>query len=168
VVDPKTGKTALQRRMATAVTRPSDAATEAEAKQEAEARFKKAEEAAIKMTVTLVGDPQLAAKSVIELKGISKMLSGKYYLKSVKHKIDSSGYSCEGGVQKDAVGRRSGIGKIDDGQSQGGSKNTKAAPDGGGELKQVERVDPVTGKTSVRFVRSKGQKLGAGDPEAQQ
>ncbi|MCP4678974.1 MAG: phage late control D family protein, partial [Deltaproteobacteria bacterium] len=65
------------------------------AKKAAGKRFKKAERATIKLNMTVIGDPSLRAKSVVEIEGIPQSMSGKYFVHSVKHNISSSGYTCD-------------------------------------------------------------------------
>ena len=54
----------------------------------------------------VVGDPTLHAKSIVEVRGISGLLSGKYYVTNVKHIISASGYVCDLKLTKDGAGRR--------------------------------------------------------------
>ncbi|MGX8249675.1 hypothetical protein, partial [Escherichia coli] len=91
VVDPKTGTTTLLKRNATASVAPTSSSTPTAAGREAEARFVKAERETVKLTMQVVGDPSLAAKSIVEVHGISSLLSGKYYVTDAKHSISSSG-----------------------------------------------------------------------------
>ncbi len=57
--------------------------------------MRKAIENTVKMGLEIVGDPGLIAKVVVRLKGMGKRLSGKYYVKSITHKINSGGkYTC--------------------------------------------------------------------------
>lgn len=45
------------------------------------------------LKITIVGDPSIEAKRMIDLRGVGKKLSGKYYVKHVVHKVESgSGY----------------------------------------------------------------------------
>ena len=48
-------------------------------------RGRKERQLSVKMKATIVGDPQLFAKTVIRVEGIGKRLSGNYYIKSHKH-----------------------------------------------------------------------------------
>lgn len=73
------------------VTVASNAQTEAEAKAEARGRFTKVQQTAVKMTLLIIGDPTLVAKSVIEIEGMGTRLSGKYYVKSAAHRLSRSG-----------------------------------------------------------------------------
>jgi hypothetical protein len=46
------------------------------------------------------GNPALKARTVIELKGLGARFSGSYYVTSVTHTIDSSGYRCDFEVKR--------------------------------------------------------------------
>lgn len=45
----------------------------------------------LKMTLTAVGDPQMVAKSIVNVKGIGRRFSGPWYVQSIKHTV-GSGY----------------------------------------------------------------------------
>ena len=114
----------------------------------------------MKLSLRVVGDPTLRAKSIVEVRGISSLLSGKYYVTDVKQVIGSSGYVCELNLTRDGSGRRA----RQLAQEQGGERN-QSAPRSGGGMTEVEVVDPDTGATRVEF-RSEGRTVGAEDPEA--
>ncbi len=79
-----------------AVVVASTEATPASLKRQADGMFKKAQLAAIEVTLELRGDAELLAKSIVEVVGIGATISGNYYLTSVHHKV-GSGYllSCK-------------------------------------------------------------------------
>lgn len=87
VVDPETGSTSLETRNATASVHPTAASNEGRARRESAARFRRAERATVKLSMRVVGDPTLHAKSIVEVRGVSGLLSGKYYVTDVKHVI---------------------------------------------------------------------------------
>ncbi len=162
VVDPKTGQTSVQKRNATATVAPSAAATKGQASRQADARFVKAEREAIKLSLQVVGDPALAAKTVVEVRGISSLLSGKYYVNEAKHSIGSSGYVVDLKLTRDGKSKLAGQGT--DGKPQTGDKNTAQTPPEGAK-KEVEVIDRETGQTKVEYRDTPGQ-TGSGDPEA--
>lgn len=47
-----------------------------------------------------IGNPELRARTVIELKGLGTRFSGSYYVTSVTHAIDGSGYRCDFDVKR--------------------------------------------------------------------
>ncbi len=158
VVDPETGSTSLQQRNATVSAHPTAATTPEAAKGEAEARFRAAERDTVKLSLQLVGDPTLRAKTIIEVRGISKALSGKYYVAEAKHLINASGYVVDLKLTRDGLGSTEKAVR-----PQGGQPN-RAAPTPGGSLKSLEVVDPERGGARVEFRRGDGV-IGAEDPE---
>lgn len=163
VVDPETGSTSLETRNATATVHPTSVTTEARAQRESQARFRRAERATVKLSIRVVGDPTIHAKSIVEVRGISGLLSGKYYVQEAKHVISASGYVCELKLTRDGTGRRARA-VAQSQRQQGGSRNT-SQPRNDSEMTQVEVVDPESGNTRIEYRRD-GRPLGAGDPEA--
>ena len=49
-----------------------------------------------------IGDPQLRARTVIELKGLGQRFSGKYYVTSATHTIDAGGYRTDFEAKRNA------------------------------------------------------------------
>jgi phage protein D len=73
------------------------------AKRLAAARFRKTQQRAVQMKIEMVGDPNLLAKSVVELRGVGKRLSQRYYVKMVRHTIQD-GYKCDLELISDGTG----------------------------------------------------------------
>jgi len=161
VVDPETGATSLETRNATASVHATSAPSEGRASRESAARFRRAERATVKLSMRVVGDPTLHAKSIVEVRGISGLLSGKYYVTDVKHVISSSGYTCDLKLARDGQGQRAR--RL--AREQRGERNTSRARTDG-ELTQVEVVNPESGATHIEYRRD-GRPIGAEDPEAQ-
>lgn len=158
VVDPETGSTSLQQRSATVSAHPTAATTPEAAKREAEARFRAAERDTLKLSLQVVGDPTLRAKTIIEVRGISNALSGKYYVAEAKRVINASGYVVDLKLTRDGLGSTEKAVR-----PQGGEPN-RGAPTPGGAMKTIEVVDPERGGTRVEFRRG-GSVIGAEDPE---
>lgn len=73
-------------------------------KKEADGNFRKAALMSTKARALILGDPGLAARRVIEIKGISKRYSGKYYITKNTHTISGTGgYTCSLDLLKNAV-----------------------------------------------------------------
>ncbi len=159
VVDPETGSTSLQRRNATASAHSTATSTPEAAKREAEARFRAAERDTVKVSLQVVGDPTLRAKSVIEVRGISNALSGKYYVAEAKHVIGANGYLVDLKLTRD------GRGSTAKGTRPQGGQPNRSAPTAGGALKTIEVVDAERGGTRVEY-RREGSVIGAEDPES--
>jgi hypothetical protein len=165
VVDRETGATSLQERNATTSVHPTSAPTPAAAERESAARFRRAERETVKLSMQVVGDPTLRAKQVVEVRGISSLLSGKYYVTECKHIISSSGYVVDLKLTRDGTGARRGAGPGASGQPHGGEPNRATPTTGNATLTELERVDAETGRTVVEYRRD-GQVIGVEDPEA--
>jgi len=97
-VDPETGATTTSTRKISEnqpVAYEEDVAgnqqTQGEAETDAKRRFRKATQRAVKMSMTIVGDPSLLAKAVVKLSGFGTRLSGKYYVQDAAHELSGSG-----------------------------------------------------------------------------
>ncbi len=164
VVDPETGSSSLEERNATSSVHPTSAPTPAAAARESAARFRRAERETVKLSMQVVGDPTLRAKEVLEVRGVSGLLSGKYYVTDAKHVISAAGYVVELKLTRDGTGRRRQVGASAQGQPQGGQPN-RAAPAEGGSMTEIEAIDPESGASRVEYRRA-GRVIGAEDPEA--
>lgn len=161
MVDEQTGaKTTVFREMASSETRPTSETTPAGAKTEADAIFRRTQQTAVELSMTLVGDPSLVAKTIVEVQGLGKRLSGKYYLATVKQTISPSGYVMHVTAKTD--GTQQGATKSN------GKLNPHAAPPAdratSGELTPVEVVDPQTGAKHTIFRDTRGRDDGAKAP----
>ncbi len=143
VVDPENGTTSLLQRNATVSVHASAAATPEAAKSESDARFQQAERETIKLAMQVVGDPTLRAKQVIELRGASSLLSGKYYVTEAKHTISASGYVVDLKLSRDAGGHRLAA-ATSYAQAQGGQPNRTPCV-----REVVPRSDPRSGGPSL-------------------
>lgn len=146
VVDPLTGCTSVETRNATETVHSTAITSQEEIERESQARFRRAERSTLELSMRVVGDPALRAKSVIELNGLPPFLSGKYYMTEVKHAISSSGYTCDLKLTRDGLGRA--LRRQD--RPQGGQKNRNEQPTKD-ELLEVEVVDPETGESRLEY-----------------
>lgn len=145
VVDPETGAVSIQRRNASEDVRPSPDASAGTARREADARYRRAQQTTVELTATVLGDPAILAKTVVEFQGISQRLSGKYWVKEAKHKIDGSGYTIEMRCLRDGTSELGGV-------PSGGRPNRENAEDADPDaLRPVEVVDPETGATRTEY-----------------
>lgn len=146
VVDGQTGQTTNQSRSADDHTQPTSEASHAAAKAGADASFKKSQHATHKLSLTVVGDPKLAAKRVILVQGISKRLSGRWYVDKCRHEVEDSGqYLTKLECKRDGHNGFKGASK--DAKTDG-STNTKATDEG---PRQLEVVSGVTGETHTEW-----------------
>jgi uncharacterized protein len=139
-------QTVLDERNATLLTYSVAENNQKKAQKRAAAKFKRAERRTVKLSMQVVGDPTLRAKSVIEVQSISSVLSGKYYVKEVKHTISSSGYICDLKLIRDAKGVFAN--RLT--QKQKGRRNqSDFRPQN--EVREFVYVDPETGRETVEY-----------------
>jgi hypothetical protein len=139
------------------------------ATREAEGLARRAQQVAVKMKLTAIGDPMLLAKSIVELRGFGKRLSVRYYVRSVKHTIAASGgYKMQLTMVSDGHGGHSttsrtvsGLELLDGGPSQRGNRNNRAAAGDAAEAApgQVQAsleprisIDPESGLPVYEYV----------------
>lgn len=149
VIDPQTGATDLiKRRIAQSTVRHTSAATETDAKREADSRWKRSSRRRIKLGLDIVGDPTIKAKTTIKVKGLGEYLSGLYYVKVVKTKIG-------GGYTASLALRRGGPTKVAGGQGDdaGGTKNRKKPPP---KDELFEKTNEATGEITFHRRPIKG------------
>lgn len=150
------------------------------AQREATARFRRAQQAAVKMRLTLVGDPGLLAKSVVECRNFGARLSLRYYVREVVHLIDPqgpSGYECRIKLISDGHGghstetsRARGLGLFQVGARSEGRRNEEEpvagaepqaeggrAPEEGAALEESSRIDPETLEEVTTWEDSRGR-----------
>lgn len=146
VVDPETRETVVQDRTSRSSTVPAPASSASKAKRTADSRYRLSERKSIELSMHVVGDATILAKTIIEVQGISQYLSGKYYVKEVKHIISSSGYTCDLKLLKDGAGK---LAARVSRESKGEVNRSKPAKKG--KLREVEVVDPETRETHVEY-----------------
>lgn len=114
---------------------------------EAAKRYRRAAEHAVKMSINVIGDPLLVAKSNVLISNIGKRLSGKYYIKKCVHKIASSGgYTCELAMISDGHNgwNRSGYDALDKPLKKSNGKNQGDEVLDNGEIRPDPNLDPPT------------------------
>jgi phage protein D len=151
IVDPETSSTRLERRNVSEEVRPSPESSPGTARREADARYRRAQQTTVELTATVLGDPNVLAKTVVEFQGISQRLSGKYFVKEAKHKIDSSGYTVELKCLRD------GTSEVGGAPSAGRPNHGSAADADPSALRPVEVVDPETGATRIEYRDVRGR-----------
>lgn len=150
IVDPETGSTRLERRNVSEEVRPSSEASAAAAQRNADGRYRLSQQTTVELTALIVGDPNLLAKTVVEFTGISQRLSGKYWVKEAKTKIEGSGYTVELKCLRDGTSAIGGAPSRGKPNQQTVSKDTNA-------LRPIEVVDPETGATRIEYRDTRGR-----------
>lgn len=118
-------------------TQPTAAASAEAGKAVARGRYRRSSVNAVKLTLTCIGDPEVTAKSVIEIAGIGKSFSGLYYVEKASHNIASGGYKMTLTCKR--RGRNSGVSGAA-GDRAGGKVNKGTAPDKKSDQRKPETV----------------------------
>ena len=90
---------------ATSTTHAEPPGSSLQTERRAKARYKKAARDSIKMKLKILGDPEIAAGSVIRVEGIGPWLSGLYYVDAHTHKLSNAGYFGSLKVRADGVNK---------------------------------------------------------------
>lgn len=149
ILDLESGNTRITRRNASEQTQTTAGQSEKAARKEAEGRFKNTQLSAIKLKFTVVGDPSILAKTVVVVIGISKLLSGPYYVTEAEHVINKIGYRVQLTCKRDGVSER--------GPQSKGKANRKK-PDGK-DVRPFEKVNLETGERELQFIDSRGREV---------
>lgn len=134
---------------------PATKGNPAEVKSKVDGKYKKRQHAAHELTGTVLGDPQFKAKTLIQVEGLGRRLSGKWEVRSVEHRVDSNGYMCRFKAQRDGD---NGFGEKGEKDSKA-SLNKKEAPkkDVNGEQSNTRlHVDQTTGQHRVTTKNPQG------------
>lgn len=169
VVDLTTGETKTVYRPAAApaptaasATMPTTATSNAQAQRQAQGALKRAQQAQLTLTLNLVGDPHMAAKSVLEVRGLGKRLSGLYYITEAKHTLGSSGYTTSVKCKRDGKNGEATTDKTaavqNKKQADEEAKNAGAKPPPA--LVPEKVVDLTTGETKTVYKDTSGRQNG--------
>lgn len=96
-------------------TGPTSSSDAASAQRQATARARQHRHMAVQLNFTAVGDPYQFAKTVIQLEGLGRLLSIRYYVKEVAHKLSASGYTMDVKCVSDGHGGHSTQSQVADG-----------------------------------------------------
>lgn len=161
VVDPKTLQTTKKpiagSATATATTVATTAKTQADAQRQVAGIYGNSQLGAVKLSFSMMGDPNLRAKSVVRLEDIGAILIGNYYLIGVTHTLSDSSYTMAIKARREA---KNSAGSAQQAASKGVPNGKAAAdagavdPDKGGardKLTPREVVDPKTLQTRTEY-----------------
>lgn len=108
LIDPDSGDAStVERRVASESTDRNPASNEQRAARSGRGRFRRAQQVAVKMSCSIVGDPTLLAKTIVQVEGMGRRLSVKYYITEVTHDLAVSGYECKIKMVSDGHGGHS-------------------------------------------------------------
>jgi phage protein D len=159
IVGKESGATHLETRNASETVRSTSEASAAAAKRQVDGAYRRTQHTTVKLSVSIVGDPGLVAKTVVEIQGIGQRLSGKYYVSQASHRRDSNAYVTDLKVLRDGHGQA--------GVASAGKPNRTSAQDHDpNALHALEVVDKETGKTEVQYRDTRGRTAGVEDKRA--
>lgn len=102
----------------------------------------------IEAKISCIGIPEITSGNLIEIQGVGKKWSGNWYMKTITHKIDSSGYYTSIESTRNALGQPA---KISEPVS-GDINNSKAPETGSKKEIPAVIVDGFTGKETRGFI----------------
>ena len=152
VIDQRTGASHTgQVNVASAETRTTAETDNTSAKKVADGSFLRTQQAAVLLSLDIVGDPGLLSKSVVKVDGISKRLSGRYFVISIAHKVEpGSGFGQKLKTRADGTsGAKAAASEA--------KPNTQQASNDPNALNPVEVIDPRTGAASVQYRDTRGR-----------
>lgn len=113
----------------------------ADARTRARARFRRVQQVAVKMNLPVIGDPQLFAKTVVQIEGMGVRLSVRYWVTEVEHDLSPGGYRCTLKLVSDGHGGHSTESRLARGMellevnrprpTASGNPNTQEGPESG-------------------------------------
>ena len=152
-VDGETGHTRVEERGAIAATvlQPTTVTSARAVDRKATARLRELDADAVKLTMQVLGDPTLRPRQVIELRGASQRLSGRYLVRTARHQISGDGYATELAVRRLVGGEGASV------QSGGARAAARATATGSSSASSPTRpsapsdlIDPESGHTRSR------------------
>lgn len=156
IVDPETGTRSYQQANAALEVKRTSAASAAQAKQEAKGAYRAGQTRTVVGTLRMVGDPNLVAKSIVEIEFPgAKRITGRYYVTAIKHTLSAAGdgsYTMELKVRRDATTATGQGGEV---KTQGKTNTESPLPED--ELTPKKLVDPETGTTTTVYTNSRGR-----------
>lgn len=149
LISPEDSTTRLMKRNVADHVIATPQATKASARREADGRFRDAQLAAVKVKLTIIGDPTVLAKTICDIEGIGSLFNGKYYISEARHKISDGGFLVSLHTRRDGLNKGT--------PSKGSLNRTDAKKDA---ITPFEAINPETSTTQVQFRDTKGRTVG--------
>lgn len=134
---------------------PTSETSDAGADRVAKQRYKRGLTNTIKLSLNVVPDPSLAAKSVIVVSGLGERLSGRYYITTMTAKLSESGAVQSLECRRNGASKNPGL-NGDRGEAASGSRNKKDAKDPD-KPSSIEKIDPVDGTAKIVYRDDRGR-----------
>lgn len=145
IIDPRDGSAVLQKRVDESVGHSGETSIH-NMRHQAEGNYLQTQHTTVHLNAEIIGDPDVTGKRVVEIRGLGKRLSGKYYVREAVHEISAGKvFTTKFKSKTDGTG---GYGNL--------NVKSKANPNKQDPNKDViEKIDARTG-TSVRTYRKPG------------
>lgn len=124
-----------------------------QAKAKADGKYKRRQRHKHELSGTVVGDPKFQAKTVLEVVGLGLRLSGRWAVRKVSHKIDSSGYTCDFEADRDGD---HGFGHKGDHNSKAKIPKDEVKKDADGPI-PLRKIDQRTGEFVMTTFNPEGR-----------
>lgn len=145
----ETGRTRVEERTAppgtATLTQPTTVTSPAGAQRKASARLRRLDADAVKVTMQVLGDATLRTRQVVELRGASRRLSGRYLVRAVKHQISAEGYVVELTARRFVGGEGATV--PPPGTPPPASSTDAQTPPAARPPTPIDLIDPETGRT---------------------
>ena len=152
LIDTVTGEATYQPAAGQTTIAPTTELNEGAALRKAQGQFRDTQLTTVKLTLPVVGDPRVRAKSIVKVNGL-RTLSGNYYVtKAVDTVVASGGFTQTLSLRRDGRSEIFPKAAANPGQTNEKDPNTDT-----GKLEPLEQVDPVTGETTTIYVDSRGR-----------
>jgi phage protein D len=145
IVIARTAQTRFEQQLEADIRHTTETTSQAHAKSQADGHFRKTQGTTIRLDAKIVGDPRIMSKRIVEVAGIGKRFSGKYFIVSASHTLDANGgYVTSFKAHRDGHGGYGGQPNI---KSNAALNKKNAAKDTDKNLIEVEVVDSRTAQT---------------------
>jgi phage protein D len=148
-------------------TRPTSEPTAAGARREADGVYRRSQQATVQLNIDMVGDPDIAAKSIVEVRGLGGRLSGKYFVTEAVHTIDGGGYKLKLKTKSDGTNKPGTTGAARTQPASAATPNPRTAPESATPnpapgaappaLQPTVTVDPRTGEERTTYSDGRGR-----------
>jgi phage protein D len=156
VVDKRTLTASYQQRVASESVEHSGAneAGKSQIQAKAEGKYKASQRGTIKLEGTLIGDPLVRAKQILDVQGLGKRVSGRYRIIQARHHINEKGeYHVDFVAKSDGHG---GYGHgVENTPSKADPNKEKALDAGGNKVQTVEIVNKRTLQAHYEFQKTR-------------
>lgn len=148
-VSGETGRTRVEERTAPAgtatLTQPTTVTSPAGIQRKANAQLRRLDADAVKVTLQVLGDATLRTRQIVELRGASRRLTGRYLVRAAKHQISAEGYVVDLTARRIVGGEGATVQPA--GATPPANSTAAQTPPAARPSTPVDLIDPETGRT---------------------